>query len=240
MILGTARTGSTMLWSYLNSHPEILCMRGVYGSRHKINFGKFHGELPEEAKSNELIEMRNERPIEFLERFVWKKFSKPYRAIGFKYFYDHNRHTSNKNELVDYFQANRSIKFLHLKRENLLASLFSYKQAVAEQNWGRSDTDFRTALSVNECGDYFQSIICFQHFFDTLFADRMLQVEYEKLSDSTQETLQGILMFLGVDKAVLTTEISKNKKSDLSECISNYLELKDRFKNTDFEKYFNF
>lgn len=57
IILGTARTGSTMLWSYLNSHPDILCLRGVYGSTNKINFGKFYGELPEEYHSSELIKL---------------------------------------------------------------------------------------------------------------------------------------------------------------------------------------
>ena len=113
-----------MLWSFLNSHPDILCLRGVYGSTNKINFGKFYDELPEEYHPSKLIKLRNERPIEFLENYVWKEYSKPFKAVGFKYFYDHDRHLSNKEEVISYFKTNRAVKFLHLKRDNLLKNKF--------------------------------------------------------------------------------------------------------------------
>ena len=128
IILGTARTGSTLLWSYLNSHPSVLCLRGVYGSTKKINFGKFYGELPEEYHSSELINLRNQSPIDFLETYVWKEYVMPFKAVGFKYFYNHDRHLSYKDELINYFKENRSIKFLHLKRHNLWRPCFLIKE----------------------------------------------------------------------------------------------------------------
>lgn len=239
IILGTARTGSTMLWSYLNSHPNILCLRGVYGSTNKINFGKFYGELPEEYHSSELIKLRNERPIEFLENYVWKEYSKPFKAVGFKYFYDHDRHLSNKEEVISYFKTNRAVKFLHLKRDNLLATMFSYKRALAQQQWTKANTDFRTSITVQECNDYFQQILKIQNQFDELFSDRTLKVSYDNLLKATERTLQEVLDFIGVKAISLTTETNNNRETKLSDCITNYTELKTHFKSTDYAKYFN-
>lgn len=239
IILGTARTGSTMLWSYLNSHPDILCLRGVYGSTNKINFGKFYGELPEEYHSSELIKLRNERPIEFLENYVWKEYSKPFKAVGLKYFYDHDRHLSNKEEVISYFKTNRAIKFLHLKRQNLLATMFSYKRALAQQQWTKANTDFRTSITVQECNDYYQQILDNQKLFDELFSDRTLQVSYDNLLKATERTLQEVLDFIGVKPISLKTETNKNRETKLSDCITNYTELKTHFKSTDYAKYFN-
>lgn len=239
IILGTARTGSTMLWSYLNSHPDILCLRGVYGSRNKINFGKFYGELPEEYHSSELIKLRNEKPIEFLENYVWKKYSKPFKAVGFKYFYDHDRHLSNKEEVISYFKENNAIKFLHLKRDNLLAALFSYKRALAQQQWTKANTDFRTLITIQECNNYFQHILDSQKQYDELFADRTLQVSYDNLLNLTEQTLTEVLDFIGVQAIPLTTETVKNNETKLSDTITNYTELKTHFTNSDYAKYFN-
>jgi LPS sulfotransferase NodH len=239
IILGTARTGSTMLWSYLNSHPDILCMRGVYGSTKKINFGKFYKELPEEYYSDKLVKYRNNKPIEFLENYVYKSYAKPYKAVGFKYFYDHDRHLLNRNELVDFFKEKSYIKFIHIKRDNLLATLFSYKRALAQNQWTKANTDFRTKISVSECNNYFLSIIENQRRFDQIFQDRILQVNYDELIQQAGETLIEIMNFLGVEKTSLRTETQKNNKIILADKIENYDELKDYFKNTNYEELFN-
>jgi hypothetical protein len=238
IILGTARTGSTMLWSYLNSHPDILCLRGVFGSTNKINFGKFYGDLPEEYQSPELIKLRNERPIEFLEKYILKQYSKPFKAVGFKYFYDHDRHLMHKNELINYFRENMSIKFVNLRRDNLLAALFSYKRALAQQQWTRANNDFSINLSVEECDIYFKSICKNQNRFEELFPNRILQVKYDNLINATEQTLLTILEFIGVEKIKLTTETSKNREIRLENSIINYNELKSHFKNSSYAKYF--
>lgn len=239
IILGTARTGSTMLWSYLNSHPDILCLRGVYGSKNKINFGKFYGELPEEYHSSELIKLRNERPIEFLENYVWKEYAKPFKAVGFKYFYDHDRHLINKEEVLSYFKSNSAIKILHLKRDNLLATLFSYKRALTHQQWTYTKANFLTSITIQECNDYFNQIIYYQKRLEELFSDRILQVSYDNLLQATEPTLLEVLDFIGVKAISLITETIKNRETKLADSILNYSELKTHFKSTEYAKYFN-
>jgi len=239
VILGTARTGSTMLWSYLNSHRDILCLRGVYGSTGKINFGKFYGDLPEEDQSLDLIKLRNKRPVEFLDKYVWKEYSKPYKAVGFKYFYDHDRHFTDKDELTDYFQVNTAIKFIHLKRDNLLATLFSYKRALAQQQWTKANTDFKTDISIQECSDYFLKISESQKRFDELFQNRILTVNYNDLINTTEQTLNVIMEFIGVERISLSTETNKNNEIKIADYIINYSELKNHFRNTDYARYFD-
>lgn len=239
IILGTARTGSTLLWSYLNSHPDILCLRGIFGSTNKINFGKFYGDLPEECQSKELIKLRNERPVEFLNSFIWKEYSKLYSAVGFKYFYDHNRHQLNKSALTEYFKLNTGIKCIHLKRDNLLAALFSYKRALYQKQWQNADPDYRVSIPIEECNKYFVRILESQKQYDELFKDRILEINYNNLINNTGRTLEDILEFIGVEKMSLTTETIKNKEVKLSDCIMNYKELQDHFAKSDYAAYFD-
>lgn len=239
VILGTARIGSTLLWSYLNSHPDILCMRGVYGSTNKINFGKYYNDLPEECSSKDLIKKRNERPIEFLNDHIFKEYPRSYKAVGFKYFYDHDRHLQNKSELVDYFSANKAIRFIHLIRENLLATLFSYKRALAQKLWTSACPEYKTEIGVSECEDYFRFISTQQSKFRQLFGDRSLQISFETFTAQQNITLSEIQMFLGVEPKLLTSEISKNAETQLVDSITNFIELKQHFQGSIYAGYFS-
>ena len=239
VIIGTARTGSTLLWSYLNSHPDVLCLRGVYGSTHKINFGKFYNSLPEEHYSSELVNHRNENPLDFLKEYIFKTYSGDYKAIGFKYFYEHDRHLRNKNELVNYFQENNNLVFIHLIREQLLATLFSYKRALAQQQWTTADTDFKTAISIQECKVYFQSVLERRGHFDKLFSERSIRVIYENFITNKKSVLNDVLQFIGAEPSDLKTEMIRNKNKRLSEVITNFDELKGYFENSVYEQYFD-
>lgn len=239
VIIGTARTGSSLLWSYLNSHPDILCLRGIYGSTNKINFGKFYNDLPGEYHSPELVKERNENPIHFLKNYVFKNYPKPYKAVGFKYFYDHNRHLKNKKELIDYFIDDEVVKFIHIKRENLLATLFSYKRALAHQQWTSANTNYRVEISVSECEDYFVRIVEHQRWFDKLFLGRTFEIIYENFTNLPQQILTELQTFIGVNYIDLKTQMTKNENRKLSEVITNFDELKSHFDKSEYKKYFD-
>ena len=239
MILGTARTGSSLLWSYLNSHPDILCMRGVFGSTNKINFGKYYQDLDEEVISPELVRERNKHPVQFIEKYVFKPYSKPYNAVGFKFFYNHNRHLIDKDAVIDYFIKNQDIKFIHLKRRNLLATLYSYKKSLAQNKWTTSNSDFQIQLSIVECEGYFHEIKRQQERFDNLFADRTLQIIYEDLIVRTYKILSDIQEFVGVSPANLLTDMVKNENKELRQVITNFDELQSHFKESEFKGSFD-
>lgn len=238
VIIGTARTGSTMLWSYLNSHPDVLCLRGAYGSTNKVNFGKFYLDLPEECYSKELITLRNNSSVRFLNEFIFKSYPRPYKAIGFKYFYDHDRHLRNKNELLQYFSQNKRIKFIHLKRDDLLATLFSYKRARAQNQWNADDSNFRTCISISECYSFFDLINKQQIRFDKLFGQRSLSISYENMVHQPNTTLSNVQQFLGLQPKQLKTETTRNREVKLADFVTNYSELRQYFQSTRHGHYF--
>lgn len=239
VIIGTARTGSSLLWSYLNSHPDILCMRGVFGSTNKINFGKFYIGLPSECNSLKLVKERNQYPIEFLEEYVFKKYYQKYKAVGFKYFYDHNRHLLNKHGLTDYFSKDKEVKFIHVKRRNLLAGLYSYKRALVQQNWTSANAYFQTEISTSECENHFDNTIEQQKQFDRLFDNRTFEIIYEDFINRTPETLNELQNFLGLPLTILNTETKKNENGNMSEMVTNYTHLKHYFKDSKYRTYFD-
>tara|TARA_R110002050_G_scaffold286541_4_gene437148 strand:- start:5562 stop:6314 length:753 start_codon:yes stop_codon:yes gene_type:complete len=238
VLISTARTGSSLLWSYLNSHPDILCLRGIYGSRSKINFGKHYKELPEEFSSNQLIKLRNEQPIEFLAKYVWKQYPTALKAVGFKYFYNHNRHLLDKNSIINYLKYSENIKFIHLKRENLLDVLFSYTRALSQNKWTHTDEEFETTFTIQECTSFFNEIRQSQQLYDLLFNKRMIQIKYEDLLTRPGQTLSLVQEFIGAEIADLTAETRRNTKVNLSRSITNYKELKAYFNQTEYSAFF--
>ena len=228
-----------MLWSYLNSHPDILCLSSVYDRSDRINFGRFYGDLPDVYWDSQLVKERDKNPVSFLETYIFKTFSRRYKAIGFKYFYYNDRFLQNKNELIDYFAINTDIKFLHVKRRNLLASLFSYKRAFNQNQWITADIEFKTEICIAECERYFEYTIEQQKLFDSLFGDRIFQIIYEDFELRSQEILINLQKFIKVSPLKLETEIIQNKNKKFSETIINFAELKSHFDNSIYSDLFN-
>ena len=228
-----------MLWSYLNSHPDILCLSSVYDRSDRINFGRFYGDLPDVCWDSQLVKERDKNPVGFLETYIFKTFSRRYKTVGFKYFYYNDRFLQNKNELINYFAMNTDIKFLHIKRRNMLASLFSYKRAFNQNQWITADVEFKTEICIAECKRYFEYTIEQQKRFDSLFGDRIFQIIYEDFALRSQEILINLQKFIKVSPLKLETEIIQNKNKKLSETIINFAELKSHFKNSIYSDYFN-
>jgi len=170
--------------------------------------------------------------------FVFKKYPKPYQAVGFKYFYDHDRHLKQKQALTTYFQKDKDIKFIHLKRENLLASLFSYKRALSQQRWTTAEPSFKTEISISDCNNYFQKISEQQVYFGTLLEEREMALTYETFISRQRESILDVQNFLGVTPCDLTTEMTQNKNAKLSDAIVNYEELKAFFIDTEHGRFF--
>jgi hypothetical protein len=60
---------------------------------------------------------------------------------------------------IDYFRINPNIKFIYIKRHNLLATLFSYKRVLAQQNWTTANPNIKASISAQGCSDYNENIL---------------------------------------------------------------------------------
>jgi len=158
VIVCNIRTGSTLLSSLLSSHPQVVCF-----------FELFHRHLESipfsvpgyQAKGNrqDIVNMRNADPVQFLKTEIYKPQQQKMRAVGFKLLYPQCRQdnpwwnepefdrwwervgrepswASAKSDLWKYLQENTDIAIIHLKRKNLLRSKLSGLIAQTSGKWG--------------------------------------------------------------------------------------------------------
>lgn len=227
-----------MLWSYLNSHPAILCMRSLFGPESKVNFGSHYPGLFPEDRSPELVVLRNSRPIEFIETHVFKQYLLPYSAVGFKYFYNDDRHLDRPDAIRELFLNSNCLRFLHLKRRDLLSTLFSHLRARDTGNWTSADPAYKTVIPSAVCMAYFEQVIISRRTYDDLLMHRCMDVWYEDLLAEPDRVLEHTMNFISVKPTMLKCEVRANSPVDLTRSILNYHELKERFKGTTHELYF--
>jgi LPS sulfotransferase NodH len=237
VILAAPRTGSNMLCTLLNSHPEILCHHEIFNPEAiyyaldrrdgRLNLGTF--------------EERNRRPLEFLQR-VWNTDC-GFPCVGFKFCRDQNQ---------DVFQAvcdDSGVKKTVIRRRNRVKTYVS--ELVAEQTgvWEAyrehdipkerpkvhvDPAAFQQNRAVNEV--YYTAIECRLRASDQAF----LTVTYEELFGVDER--MRVLQFLGVKAAELEDADRlrigsvKQNSTDLRELIANFAPLQAAWKGTELER----
>ena len=114
IVLTRSRTGSNLLLSFLNSHPNIFCESEI--------FAKLDGA----------------NPISRLLA-VFAKQPRHIRAKGFKIFYYHPL-DAKADELWRVLEQRNEIRVIHLRRENILRTLLSRKIASIRGSWTELST----------------------------------------------------------------------------------------------------
>ncbi|MGB7059598.1 MAG: sulfotransferase [Geitlerinemataceae cyanobacterium] len=245
MITCAARTGSTLLQSYLQSHPEILCHGEIY-AKNNINailgiYGQKQKSDPEYEK--ELIAYRENNPHTFLYKIAFDRQDR--KIVGFKLKHD-ELVLPNFAETRHLLQEDTDVKIIHLSRTNLLARYLSWYlvnkvTGVTMRLEGQDlpETEM-IRLDPKECLANFEEAERRYAFFQTMFANHQIyEVSYEDLVGEEREgVLDELQDFLGVAHHPLTTKMVKLGKEDLSEAIENFDELSEFFKETRYGSFF--
>lgn len=219
IILSRSRTGSNLLISYLNFHPNIIAEREIFrfldGRDYQDVLGRVFGKQP---------------------FFV--------KAKGFKLFYSHPIDDKD-SKLWDTLAAMDNLSVIHLKRKNILRTLVSRKIAGMTDVWvAKSDDQLRKNVSISftneELIEGFQQTRDWEVYGDSHFENQHLRsFYYEDLARHTEGTFREITEFLGVRyRKPRTKQIKQNKKS-LAETIENYDALKEEFSGTEWQIYFD-
>jgi LPS sulfotransferase NodH len=163
VLLSDIRTGSTLLASYLKSHSEILMLSEVFKHSDTKVYFSLRG-FRRRAHSEDVIELRDSDPVQFLEREVFRTYPAEIEAVGFKLHYTQARsrkrwwdtseyadwweHMDDRHRTVwrdansdlwAYLQSRTDIKVIHLVRENLLRQKLSAEMAKATRMWGKTE-----------------------------------------------------------------------------------------------------
>lgn len=253
VLVGTQRSGTTLLRTLLNSHPEILCLGETFliqkGKRKKTTImGKGLGKNFSSWKS---LSYQNYLGHHFLRRFghyVFRQkvmhryleeiYSVPgYKAIGFKLMANQLRSFPS---LIPYINTH-DVKVVHVIRENTFAILLSrlvmeargFAHATSEDKHVTTVTVPTSNLikrleEIRNAGLYWNNI-----FSDCPF---YTMITYESLVEKRTSVTRDVLKFIGVDPGIeLKSELVRSNKAPISEVVENIEEVRACLNGTEFE-----
>jgi len=241
IVLTRARTGSNFLVTLLQSHPSIRAFEEIFPNTKKER--KIHWGYVKYPRSSEVLRMRKEKPVKFLDEVVFRKFPPSVSAVGFKLFYSQPQ-SAERQQIWQYLEADKEIKIIHLKRDNLLKACLSQYLAQTTNQWILKDEKYRqnsvaVQLDYDDCVKLFEETKKWEEEYDSFFSKHQkIEVIYEKLLQNTIQETKQIQQFLGVKLQRLYSLTLKQNKGALSEKISNYYELKLKFENSPWSKFF--
>ena len=240
IVLTRARTGSNFLMSLLQSHPSIRAFEEIFSRKEtKIHWG--YAKYP---RSSEVLKMRKEKPVKFIDEVVFRKFPPSVSAVGFKLFY-YQAQSAERQEIWQYLEEDKEIKIIHLKRDNLLKVCLSHYLAKTTNQWTLKDEKYRqdyvaVQLDYDDCLKLFEETKKWEEEYDGFFNEHQkVEVTYEKLVQNTMEETKPIQQFLGVKPQKLSSLTLKQNRGALPERISNYYELKEKFEDSPWSNFFN-
>ncbi|AFZ37812.1 sulfotransferase, putative [Stanieria cyanosphaera PCC 7437] len=239
LILCRSRTGSNFLVSLLQSHPQIRAFGEVFTEEEHIYWG-YPG-----YNSEQILQLRKNNPIEFLNKVVYRETFPLVSAVGFKLFYDQAKRGQQKN-IWGYLQKMSDVKIIHLKRKNILEAHVSHKLAERNNQWILLDNQKELmlepiALDYDECLQAFEQTKIWETEYEQFFAKYKHPIQtiyYEELVSNTLLITRELQNFLEVNYWFLNTYTKKQNQVSLRDKIINYDELKDKFSKTIWSKFF--
>jgi hypothetical protein len=237
VIFAAPRTGSNLLCSLLNSHPEILCHHGLFNPA-GIHYALDHRQCDPYLGT---VAEREHAPEAFLER-VWQHHGGR-RAVGFKF------NLGENETAVSSVLDNPGVRKVLLKRRNRIKTYVSERIAELSGQWesyAGTEPAPCGAIRVDQA-ELFKHVERNQRYYSDL-KDRLramgqtwLDVHYESLDFTTAESdLRRILTFLGLGPGAgavprLVAGSIKQNPDDLRALIVNFEELKSQLAGTELE-----
>lgn len=235
VIVGAARTGSTLLVRTLNSiegvccHGELLGMNLVRGYEDGFDPISASKEQREE-RSARLLQERNSDPVGFMRRTL----NAEHKATGFKALYS-SLLQPQWHEVITLLQSMQDIKLIHLTRRNELRRYIS-EQILLEGGpvhsgaGGRSETAIKVRVDIDA---FLQKSALLeaqaQELGSLLSMQGALHITYEELAADTTGTVNHVCQFLGLPAVPQNIQpaLKKVGATDLQDSVINYQELLD-------------
>jgi len=233
VILTTQRTGSTSLVVSLGSHPDIECAGEILIGAPDVPRPQVRGRFKTVVRIANIITSGAWMPGSRIERFYTDGSA---RVRAFKVMY---------NQLANpfalhYLRDDRTIRVLHLRRQNLL------KVHVSRLLMGKRERVQATAPveAVRTLVNPAKAIAAmrkarerYEHF-DALFSGHpRLQLTYESLFEGqalSDATTAAICDFLGVARHPMLSKLTKLNPESLQVMVTNYDELAAAVSGTEF------
>lgn len=237
VIIGAPRTGSNLLMSLLNSHPNCICYGEIFTN---LKVGSW--DIPFSLRKIGDINLKENNPVGYLESRIYSGYPEEIKSAGFKLFYHHAR-KENEKTVWDYLKGESSIKKIHLLRDNYLEIYLSHisakKNGQFVDTWDRSKTIERIKLDVIDCENYFknleENIESTREFFSP---EGLIEIKYEELVNHRQSVLDVLLSKLNLDRLKLSPKTYRQNYVPVEKRLENYNEMKEYFSDSKWSKFF--
>lgn len=232
-IICLGRSGTTLLFDLLCSHPDVGGIREIFAGHRKI----YNGLSGEELKNRMMHQIKAQAEA-----------NENCSCFTTTYFYEHTL------ERVDDFFKQENAKIIKLTR-NIIDVVLSHclVQCSRRSNeYETHDESFRMPYKNTKISMSHETLEEAFEIFElnaTKFSGRfegldIHEVSYKELVENRDKTCLEILRFLGLSEIKLTLSFErpnplvKQRMIPREKAITNYNELYNKFKNTEYEKHF--
>ncbi len=230
LIIGNARTGTTLLQGLIGSHPNAIAGGEIFHPK-KIEDGVLDWPVLSLRDDARLLQLRETDPLQFLEQLFERSATREIRAIGFKLLY---YQTATMPVIRDLVARDSEWKVVHIKRSNLLRRFISSERARQSSVYQRSVRDDVPKRPpepiVVDIGRLLADIPRAES--ETAEAERTfatnptLDVTYEDLAADPKVGGQKAVEFLGLDPSPeLAIKVAQLAGGPLRDEIANYDEV---------------
>jgi hypothetical protein len=223
LLLTSPRSGTHMLKSSLDAHPNIVCLTEMFNPDYNVNnkLG-YDDSLP--AK-------------QVLDKFIYCDYEPEVKAVGFC-LHRIGARFGNWPNLWKILQEDKDVYVISLSRGNLLRRYLSVQlQQIKNLDGAKLEPMFfepekliqdfqRQRKKINEYNEF--------------FGDRpLIEVSYEQLCNDYEKTMENLQKLLEVPTVPLKPGTGKRNNPPISNFVVNYEELKEKFADTEWSSFFD-
>jgi LPS sulfotransferase NodH len=222
IVLAHARTGSNMLLSMLNSHPQVLARGEVFA---RVS--------PEDVHAT-------------VSQTFGRRVPRRVRTVGCKVFYYHPLGDAS-GVLWRELDEVSDLHVVHLRRRNVLRTIVSREIAGQQDEW--LQTRPRQALppelkQVSLTADQVRAGVdrirrLEEEAMNRFSSTPLREVHYEDLVSSPDSEFRRITDFLAISSAEPTSRTLRQNPEPLSQLLRNYTELQAAFRDSPLQSYFD-
>ena len=236
IILTTQRTGSTLLWKYLNGHPKIEGHGELFLPSHKSldTYAMYKNQSYKRLFLHYISRKKNIE--EYMNNLFDKK--KQVECIGFKLMY-----SQLFSELENWI-INNHVSVIHLVRKNILKMIVSRitakKRNLYHVNEGETIPTIRIKLNPKKLIKNIKRISYEVNIYRKIFHGLpYIEITYENFVSNREKCSKDLSKFLGIDyiENLSIPSLTKINPESIEKLIINYEEIVKVMRGTKYEKY---
>ena len=244
IVFAGRRSGTTLLVTSLDSHPQINCTKDVFSTKRRLRYfqvdrpsGLFYRFRSTSLKRQIDYIFRRKQLIDAFLAEVYTPTDDSIRAIGSRVSYGQAR---KYPEILEWITENDA-SVIHLIRQNPLKAVVSHFTAQKRHTYHTTSKVKRVTVQLSP--HKLQRAVTkrlyeIENYRQMFKNQRYHEVYYESfVADRNAET-RRILDFLGIEEyAPLTSDLVKQNPDSLADILENYQEIAQVFKGSVLEKY---